>query len=57
MIYKMMNGRLRASVKNCDGKLNDNDIDRVSFQVKRRTDFMKLAVYVPIEEVGSKWAG
>lgn len=53
----MMNGRLRASVKNCDGKLNDNDIDRVSFQVKRRTDFMKLAVYVPIEEVGSKWAG
>lgn len=26
----------------------------VSFQVKRRTDFMELAVYVPIKEVGSK---
>ena len=50
----MMNGRLCVSVENCDGKLNDNDIDRVSFQVKGRADFMELAVYVPIKEAGSK---
>ena len=57
MIYKMMNGRLCVSVEDCDGEFNDNDIDRISFQAKRRTDFMELAVYVLIKEVGSKWPG
>ena len=44
---------MRLSRELC-GKLNDNDIDRVSFQVKGRADFMELAVYVPIKEAGSK---
>ena len=49
--------RLCVSIENCDGKFNDNDIDRVPFQVKRRTNFMELAVYVPVKEAGSKGAG